>query len=142
MNRRGFLASCLALAAAPAIVRADSLMRIVPIETTVVPAIDPLVAKLMADEAERAAFAAGLQIREVTVMDIGTGLLVTRWDVTSEDAAGAWHQDGVDMRLPGGPTDEDRAIVRDLLAARLRHGGLRPTQGILVIPDGMQGRFL
>jgi len=30
MNRRGFLASCLALAAAPAIVRADSLMRIVP----------------------------------------------------------------------------------------------------------------
>lgn len=30
MNRRGFLQSCLALAAAPAIVRADSLMRIVP----------------------------------------------------------------------------------------------------------------
>lgn len=30
MNRRGFLSSCMALAAAPAIVRADSLMRIVP----------------------------------------------------------------------------------------------------------------
>lgn len=30
MNRRGFLTSCLALGAAPAIVRADSLMRIVP----------------------------------------------------------------------------------------------------------------
>ena len=30
MNRRGFLQSCIALAAAPAIVRADSLMRIVP----------------------------------------------------------------------------------------------------------------
>lgn len=30
MNRRGFLSSCLALAAAPAIVRADNLMRIVP----------------------------------------------------------------------------------------------------------------
>lgn len=30
MNRRSFLSSCLALAAAPAIVRADSLMRIVP----------------------------------------------------------------------------------------------------------------
>jgi hypothetical protein len=33
MNRRGFLGSILALAAAPAIVRADSLMRIVPVET-------------------------------------------------------------------------------------------------------------
>jgi hypothetical protein len=30
MNRRGFLGACLALGAAPAIVRADSLMRIVP----------------------------------------------------------------------------------------------------------------
>jgi hypothetical protein len=35
MNRRGFLGSILALGAAPAIVRADSLMRIVPLETTV-----------------------------------------------------------------------------------------------------------
>lgn len=35
MNRRGFLGSILALGAAPAIVRADSLMRIVPIQTTV-----------------------------------------------------------------------------------------------------------
>lgn len=35
MNRRGFLSSCLALAAAPAIVRADSLMRIVPREAGV-----------------------------------------------------------------------------------------------------------
>ena len=32
MDRRGFLSSCLALAAAPAIVRADSLMRVVPRE--------------------------------------------------------------------------------------------------------------
>lgn len=31
MNRRGFLGSILALGAAPAIVRADSLMRIVPV---------------------------------------------------------------------------------------------------------------
>lgn len=30
MNRRGFLQSCIALAVAPAIVRADSLMRVVP----------------------------------------------------------------------------------------------------------------
>ena len=36
MDRRGFLGSILALAAAPAIVRADSLMRIVPRETTLI----------------------------------------------------------------------------------------------------------
>lgn len=35
MNRRGFLSSILALAAAPAIVRADSLMRIVPVDTAI-----------------------------------------------------------------------------------------------------------
>ncbi len=35
MNRRSFLSSMLALGAAPAIVRADSLMRIVPRETLV-----------------------------------------------------------------------------------------------------------
>ena len=36
MNRRDFLGAMLAACAAPAIVRADSLMRIVPRETTVV----------------------------------------------------------------------------------------------------------
>lgn len=34
MTRRGFLKSCLVLAAAPAIVRADSLMRIIPKEVS------------------------------------------------------------------------------------------------------------
>lgn len=34
MTRRGFLQSCLVLAAAPAIVRADSLMRIIPREVS------------------------------------------------------------------------------------------------------------
>ena len=33
MNRRGFLSSCLALGMAPAIVRADSLMRVVARDT-------------------------------------------------------------------------------------------------------------
>lgn len=33
MNRRGFLASMFAACAAPAIVRADSLMRVVPLQT-------------------------------------------------------------------------------------------------------------
>lgn len=36
MNRRGFLGSILAVAIAPAIVRADSLMRIIPTETLLV----------------------------------------------------------------------------------------------------------
>ena len=35
MNRRSFISSIIAAAAAPAIVRADSLMRIVPMETIV-----------------------------------------------------------------------------------------------------------
>lgn len=35
MNRRGFLGSILAACAAPAIVRADSLMRVVPTETVI-----------------------------------------------------------------------------------------------------------
>ena len=34
MNRRGFLGSIIAACAAPAIVRADALMRVVPINTT------------------------------------------------------------------------------------------------------------
>ena len=40
MNRRGFLTSILALGAAPAIVRADSLMRIVPRETGIISAAE------------------------------------------------------------------------------------------------------
>lgn len=36
MNRRGFLGAMLAACAAPAIVRVDSLMRIVPVETQII----------------------------------------------------------------------------------------------------------
>jgi hypothetical protein len=36
VNRRSFLQNCLALAAAPAIVRADSLMRIMPRSTALI----------------------------------------------------------------------------------------------------------
>lgn len=43
MNRRGFLGSLLAAAVAPAIVRADSLMRIVPTETTILSALEQFV---------------------------------------------------------------------------------------------------
>jgi len=43
MNRRGFLASCLALGAAPSIVRAESLMRMVRRESGIlVPAWSPV----------------------------------------------------------------------------------------------------
>jgi hypothetical protein len=42
VNRRGFLSSCLALAVAPAIVRADSLMRVVPRNLSIVLAGDPI----------------------------------------------------------------------------------------------------
>lgn len=41
MNRRGFLSAILAAGAAPAIVRADSLMRVVPRETLVLAAEAP-----------------------------------------------------------------------------------------------------
>lgn len=39
-TRRGFLQACLALCVAPAIVRADSLMRVVPRDTTVLTAME------------------------------------------------------------------------------------------------------
>jgi hypothetical protein len=40
MQRRSFLGSILALAAAPAIVRADSLMRVIPLKTSILIAED------------------------------------------------------------------------------------------------------
>lgn len=46
MNRRGFLGSILALGAAPAIVRADSLMRIVPRDALVLPGTGLTVEKI------------------------------------------------------------------------------------------------
>jgi hypothetical protein len=59
MNRRGFLGSILALAAAPAIVRADSLMRIVPVETTILPAAPILTGEAALIAALKAAWEAG-----------------------------------------------------------------------------------
>jgi hypothetical protein len=46
VNRRGFLGSILAAAVAPAIVRADSLMRIVPRDTTILTLEDVIRAKM------------------------------------------------------------------------------------------------
>lgn len=42
ITRRGFLSSCLALASAPAVVRADSLMRVVPTRTVILPFAEAL----------------------------------------------------------------------------------------------------
>lgn len=54
MNRRGFLGSILALGAAPAIVRADSLMRIVPREAIVLtPPVHDLTLITIAEFEER-----------------------------------------------------------------------------------------
>ena len=57
MNRRGFLGSIIAAAAAPAIVRVDSLMRIVPRETGVLVEFDPrgfsLTVEMMTEEMMR-----------------------------------------------------------------------------------------
>lgn len=53
MNRRGFLGSILALGAAPAIVRADSLMRIVPLPLIAYYGLMPI--DLIAQEALRMA---------------------------------------------------------------------------------------
>lgn len=60
MNRRGFLGSILALAAAPAIVRADSLMRIVPVETVVIPAESALTEAALRDMIRRVWVAGGI----------------------------------------------------------------------------------
>jgi hypothetical protein len=61
VNRRGFLTSILALGVAPAIVRADSLMKIVPVNTgiTIYPSLRPdvsfddVIAKAMRETKER-----------------------------------------------------------------------------------------
>lgn len=60
MTRRGFLSSILALCAAPAIVRADSLMRIVPRETLIVPSG---MAMMMADQ---------IRVRQALTMEMIT----------------------------------------------------------------------
>lgn len=48
MDRRGFMGSILALATAPAIVRADSLMRVIPVETKIL-SLDDIIRRRMAE---------------------------------------------------------------------------------------------
>lgn len=49
MNRRGFLGACFLAAAAPAIVRADSLMRIIPKRTVLLPTWGASVIEMVRD---------------------------------------------------------------------------------------------
>lgn len=96
MNRRGFLGSILAACAAPAIVRADSLMRLVPTETLVL-SVRPVL------DVE----SIGSLVRKTVAYDIGWD-----WDIVRLDVIGAVGeqivQKTVDMRFhPGKWTDAD-----------------------------------
>lgn len=66
MDRRGFLGSILALGAAPAIVRADSLMRIIPTDAT-----------LILQNAMRAAWATGGEPEFILVHPTLTEIIAT-----------------------------------------------------------------
>jgi hypothetical protein len=132
MDRRGFLGSILLAAVAPAIVRADSLMRIVPLDTAVVL---PSAAQSMLAELEAAdAFAAGLQLREWSQYDIDRMVTLTRYDVHAESVNGVWQQLTVDFM--GGDANQNRDIARAFLAGRLRADGVTPTAWKGHIPDG------
>lgn len=65
MNRRGFLGSILALGAAPAIVRADSLMRIVPsqllVETDALLSYDRITREALRVAHEKMVFLRGIE---------------------------------------------------------------------------------
>ena len=71
LTRRGFLGACLAMAAAPAIVRADSMMRIMnPTQGLILP------------------LAMTGAVREIRMYDVRRDSYLTRWDVAG-DAHGA-----------------------------------------------------
>lgn len=74
MDRRGFLGSILAAAVAPAIVRADSLMRMVPTETVVLaPPVAPIRAYTI-EEMELRIAAAMAALRDRIEADIYSNL--------------------------------------------------------------------
>lgn len=135
-TRRGFLGSILALAAAPAIVRADSLMRVIPRDLT-----------LLLTPAERLAMnplAWTGAIREWSAYDIVTDTLITRLDVIVATPDGRREQIGVDFRVPDGEIDPQRSREPALhvLKAHAAKAG-RPITGVLTIPKyAHEGRFL
>jgi len=123
MNRRGFLGSILALAAAPAIVRADSLMRIVPREFA---GIDLSAAPSMA----------GL-IRATRQYDIARDVIVERLDIF--DGITQWC---VDVTHDGGASpDRTRVGALAMLERKWRESGGRPLQQLPLVPN-MSGEYL
>lgn len=131
MNRRGFLQGILIAAAAPAIVRADSLMRMVPTETVV----------LAGESAEFSLWYGA--IREIWAYDISSDSMIHRFDVAGYDKAGCLVQRGVDIRVDSqGPRPSDRDAAIAILRSNIHRDGIRPIPGHLKIPSGLQGRYL
>ena len=76
MNRRGFLGSILALGAAPAIVRADALMRIIPRDASVLYVLDSSVQFYESDLA--------LTLDEFSSRYIQPAMAIIRQDIENE----------------------------------------------------------
>lgn len=134
MNRRGFLGSILAACAAPAIVRADSLMRIVPMDLLVDDNAEAFAEGFASRARIDMLYNDGLQIREWSQYMADHDQTITRYDVRAESKNGVWHQLGVDFR--GGETAENRDMARLLLAGQLRDQGLIPLRDKLDLPNG------
>jgi hypothetical protein len=133
MNRRGFLGSILALGAAPAIVRADSLMKMLPMETIIIPRA-PILSAMT-----------GLPmgfVREIWMHDIVRDEMIHRFDVRGLNRDGLWTQSGVDVRyLPG--TESDPAPALEFLRQHIEdHGTKLEPWTNTQLPDGVGGRFL
>lgn len=143
MNRRGFLGSMLALAAAPAIVRAQSIMRIAnPTRGMVIPL-----------------GLAGV-VREIRAYDLRSDRFMLRWDIVGVNASGILQQIHVGAEESGAPENmramQGRPLyvfgaeagiahlpeTRELALGALREGimryGITPERGILELPRGVE----
>jgi hypothetical protein len=135
MNRRGFLGSILALGAAPAIVRADSLMRLIPRDLS-------LLLPLETQRAASSAMWAGT-IREMTGFDIVRDETIKRFDVMVACPDGSLEQLGVDIRIASG--DVETASAREAALAVLKQHAAkagRPLRGVIALPKHMDSRIL
>lgn len=146
MNRRGFLGTILAACAAPAIVRADSLMKIArPSERLILPG--------------DAGFLGA--VREITAYDITRDTFMTRWDVAGrvngepvqihvamESYPVQAFVSGADdpqpmMQRRTSACEPNREAGVESLRRFAREKGLLVQRGVLKIPEGMHSaRFL
>lgn len=129
MNRRGFLGSMLALGAAPAIVRADALMQLVPVQSLILrPQIDIAAVTAL--------------IREIKAYDINRDEFIYRLDFAGHNRQGELRQIGIDFTVPPGDSIE-RSREPALAILKAHAAGLVPAPGVLTIPDGVVfGRFI